>query len=220
MEGQEPGPEVSAGSRVRRKPARRCRLAPSAASFAWRTARLVGRIEARGAVAQLGERRVRIAKVEGSIPFRSTIESNARALETSCFRGLRVLRGAVGQPAVQAGRSPWRGDHIARANVRLHSTADPRHEQERPTARRGRRRCARRDREPARPPARRCRQAAPGPGRSEGARRAKPSPNWQGRSGKVSWTNLQSGTGQLRGNADAVSPRAASSAARCALSRS
>ncbi len=28
---------------------------------------------ARGAVAQLGERRVRNAKVEGSIPFRSTI---------------------------------------------------------------------------------------------------------------------------------------------------
>ena len=29
----------------------------------------------RGAVAQLGERRVRNAKVEGSIPFRSTINS-------------------------------------------------------------------------------------------------------------------------------------------------
>ncbi len=29
----------------------------------------------RGAVAQLGERRVRNAKVEGSIPFRSTIKS-------------------------------------------------------------------------------------------------------------------------------------------------
>ena len=32
--------------------------------------------EARGAVAQLGERRVRNAKVEGSIPFRSTIFSS------------------------------------------------------------------------------------------------------------------------------------------------
>ena len=29
-----------------------------------------------GAVAQLGERRVRYAKVEGSIPFRSTISSS------------------------------------------------------------------------------------------------------------------------------------------------
>jgi hypothetical protein len=29
----------------------------------------------RGAVAQLGERRVRNAKVEGSIPFRSTIQT-------------------------------------------------------------------------------------------------------------------------------------------------
>jgi hypothetical protein len=33
---------------------------------------------ARGAVAQLGERRVRNAKVEGSIPFRSTMNSNVR----------------------------------------------------------------------------------------------------------------------------------------------
>ena len=34
---------------------------------------------ARGAVAQLGERRVRNAKVEGSIPFRSTTETPMRA---------------------------------------------------------------------------------------------------------------------------------------------
>ncbi|CAJ24299.1 conserved hypothetical protein [Xanthomonas euvesicatoria pv. vesicatoria str. 85-10] len=53
----------------------------------------------------------------GSLP---PIESNAQALETSCFRGLRVLRVL----RCRAGRSPWRGDHIARANVRLHSTAD------------------------------------------------------------------------------------------------
>jgi hypothetical protein len=33
---------------------------------------------ARGAVAQLGERRVRNAKVEGSIPFRSTISTVLR----------------------------------------------------------------------------------------------------------------------------------------------
>jgi hypothetical protein len=39
---------------------------------AWRNAMLESRA-LRGAVAQLGERRVRNAKVEGSIPFRSTI---------------------------------------------------------------------------------------------------------------------------------------------------
>jgi hypothetical protein len=33
----------------------------------------------RGAVAQLGERRVRNAKVEGSIPFRSTIQIRSYA---------------------------------------------------------------------------------------------------------------------------------------------
>src|SRR5712671_7660007 len=38
---------------------------------AWRNAMLESRA-LRGAVAQLGERRVRNAKVEGSIPFRST----------------------------------------------------------------------------------------------------------------------------------------------------
>lgn len=36
------------------------------------------------------------------------------------FPGLARFEGV----AVHAGRSPWRGDHIARANVRLHSTAD------------------------------------------------------------------------------------------------
>gem|GEM_PF-6455833 len=50
-------------------------IAPTARSvtlFAWRTLQHVFRIQVSGAVAQLGERRVRIAKVEGSIPFRST----------------------------------------------------------------------------------------------------------------------------------------------------
>lgn len=72
MEGQEPRSQVPADSRVIRSPA----ASPDAASHAgspWRTAWHVVRIESRGAVAQLGERRVRIAKVEGSIPFRSTI---------------------------------------------------------------------------------------------------------------------------------------------------
>jgi hypothetical protein len=38
-----------------------------------------------GAVAQLGERRVRNAKVEGSIPFRSTIFPSRRPLPLAQF---------------------------------------------------------------------------------------------------------------------------------------
>src|SRR5690606_7313225 len=39
----------------------------------------------RGAVAQLGERRVRNAKVEGSIPFRSTTIENGKARRCRAF---------------------------------------------------------------------------------------------------------------------------------------
>jgi hypothetical protein len=38
-----------------------------------------------GAVAQLGERRVRNAKVEGSTPFRSTIKHPLTAVVSGCF---------------------------------------------------------------------------------------------------------------------------------------
>jgi hypothetical protein len=51
---------------------------------------------ARGAVAQLGERRVRNAKVEGSIPFRSTISTV-----------LRAVAGAIPRvPVAQLDRAP------------------------------------------------------------------------------------------------------------------
>ena len=53
--------------------ARRVRGVPAKSRFLMRAIR--GAIAIGGAVAQLGERRVRNAKVEGSIPFRSTIFS-------------------------------------------------------------------------------------------------------------------------------------------------
>src|SRR6188474_3785304 len=50
-----------------------------------------------GAVAQLGERRVRNAKVEGSIPFRSTNSSLATVFAGSpmMFRSIALLGGAA-----------------------------------------------------------------------------------------------------------------------------
>ena len=56
-----------------------------------------GKDRARGAVAQLGERRVRNAKVEGSIPFRSTIYPVLvkRPDHTSVNLGLQRFRIAV-----------------------------------------------------------------------------------------------------------------------------
>src|SRR4029077_8103693 len=53
-------------------PVRELLRLPASMIAAWRNAMLESRA-LRGAVAQLGERRVRNAKVEGSIPFRSTI---------------------------------------------------------------------------------------------------------------------------------------------------
>jgi hypothetical protein len=53
-----------------------------------------------GAVAQLGERRVRNAKVEGSIPFRSTINSADRRFRSfsHCGGMLHIhLDGALGE---------------------------------------------------------------------------------------------------------------------------
>jgi hypothetical protein len=64
----------------------------------------VFRIARLGAVAQLGERRVRNAKVEGSIPFRSTISSVCRAGR------VRDLHDASRLPRIGSGRDGGRAN--------------------------------------------------------------------------------------------------------------
>src|ERR1700741_2877853 len=70
VRGNWTGPPAMLESRALTGPPRNPRLDERVVARALRRARFRGLVS--GAVAQLGERRVRNAKVEGSIPFRST----------------------------------------------------------------------------------------------------------------------------------------------------